>query len=230
MQESGLTPIYNPGIGLLQTQQKRPNLPWTPVSKIQEHEDFNAPLSLEWNYLRSPKTSWHSIKKGFLKIKLRPETVEELKNPSFLARRTISHNYEAATKIHFKTKKKNEKAGLVIYRRNGNNYQLLKKKDHLVLIKVFQKDNAGEIIPEELAKIPYKESSVILHAKVEGIKVQFSYGNSLNDLKSIEQLQDYSILTDEITKKFNGVYIGMYATSSGIKSKNSAQFDWFLMK
>lgn len=230
VQESGVTPIYNPGIGLLQMEQERPNLPWSPVSKINKHDDFNEELSLEWNFLRSPKTNWYSVKDGFLKINLRPETVEELKNPSFIAKRTKYHSYEAATKIHFKTKKAQEKAGLVIYRRSGNSYQLLKQKEDIVLIKVFQKDNVGKIEPLEIARIPYKSDAVIFHVKVEGIQVQFSYGTSLENLQPIGEVQDYAILSDEIAQKFNGVYIGMYATSSGNESKNNAKFDWFFTK
>ncbi|AUP80885.1 glycoside hydrolase family 43 protein [Flavivirga eckloniae] len=230
-QESGITPIFNPGKGLLQFEQKRPDLPWTPVAKKPTQEDFNnEELPLDWNFLRTPKTNWYTIKKGYLGLKLRPQTLEELKNPSFIGRRTLYHNYEAATKVHFKTKKANESAGLAIYRRNGNSFQLLKQKDQLVLIKVYQKDNVGDITPKEMARVPYKGDSVIFHVKVEGVKAQFSYGTSLSDLKQIGDIQDYAILSDEIAQRFNGVYIGVYATSSGEESKRTSNFDWFSMK
>jgi len=227
-QESGITPIFNPGKGLLQFEQKRPKLPWNPVDKTPIQEDFDTKLGLEWNFLRTPKITWHAVRNGFLELKLRPQTVEELKNPSFIARRTKHHNYKAATKIHFKSYTKHEKAGLVIYRRNGNNYQLLKQKKQLVLVKSYQKDNIGPIRSIEIAKVPYKGNAVIFYVEVEGIKAQFSYGDSMDSLKPIGEIQDYSILSDEIAKKFNGVYIGMYATSSGEKSNKAAKIDWFL--
>ncbi len=227
-QESGITPIFNPGKGLLQFEQKRPELPWTPVDKMPKQENFDHELGLEWNFLRTPKTSWHKIENGFLELKLRPQTVQELKNPSFIARRTKHHNYQAATKIHFKSRKEHEKAGLVVYRRTGNNFQLLKQKKQLVLIKSYQNDSTGAIDLIEIAKVPYTGDSVIFHVEVEGIKAQFSYGDSMNSLKPIGEIQDYSILSDEVAKKFNGVYIGMYATSSGKKSNKVAKMDWFL--
>ncbi len=229
-QESGITPIFNPGKGLLQFEQERPDLPWTPVEKSPSREDFDKELSLDWNCLRTPKVKWYHLKKGCLNLEVRSQTVEEFVSPSFLARRTTQHSYQAATKLNFKTKKENEKAGLVIYRRTGNNYQLLKLKDELVLIKVLQKDNKGEINPEIIASVPYKNKSVVLHTQVEGIKVQFSYGESSKELKPIGGSQDYSILSDEIAQRFNGVYIGMYATSSGKESKATAKFDWFEYK
>lgn len=227
-QESGVTPIFNPGKGLLQFEQKRPDLQWTPVEKNPIKDDFNTNLGLDWNFLRTPKSNWYSINDGVLKLKLKPQTLEELKNPSFVAKRTKHHNYEVATKLCFKSKTAHEKAGLAIYRRNGNSYQLLKQKDYIVLIKVFQKDNIGEISPIEIVKIPYKNKIVIFHVKVEGTKAQFSYGSSSNNLKPVGNSQDYTILSDEIAQKFNGVFIGMYTTSSGNKSNKTAEFDWFL--
>jgi len=229
-QEQGVTPIFNPGIGLLQKEQKRPSLPWTPVTKIPERDDFNNKLGLQWNFLRTPKTNWYAVQDGFLELKLRPETIEELKNPSFIARRTKHHAYEASTKIDFKPKKETENAGLVIYRRNGNNFQLLKQNNQLVLIKVLQKDNVGTIQQTKIATIPYKKDTVIFHVKVDGIKAQFSFGETMDTLKPIGGIQDYSILSDEIAKKFNGVYIGMYTTSSGLESDTIAKFDWFSLK
>ncbi|WP_297086607.1 glycoside hydrolase family 43 protein [uncultured Draconibacterium sp.] len=227
-QESGVTPIFNPGLGLLQKEQKRPDLPWTLVPEIPQRDDFSAEkLGLQWNFLRSPRYQWYSLNNGQLKLELRPGQVTELVNPSFIAQRTRHFNYRATTKLQFKTKKENEKAGLVIYRRHGNNYQLLKAKEKVELVKAFQKDNKGEFIPEILATVPYKNEGVVLSAKVDGLKVQFYFGESEEDLKSIGEIQDYTLISDEVAQRFNGVYVGMYATSAGEESKNEAVFDWF---
>ena len=227
-QESGVTPIFNPGTGLLQKEQKRPNLTWSPVAEVAGKDDFDtAVLGLEWNFLRSPENQWYQLKKGTIKIQLRPETVNTLKNPSFIAQRTRNENYRSLTKMTFKSKKVNEKAGLVIYRRHGNNYQLLKEKNELVLIKVLQENNKGTVIPEVVARVPYKNNTVFLAVEVKGIKAAFFYGAEKDNLSQIGSMQDYTIVSDDVAQKFNGVYIGMYATSDGKKSKNVAEFDWF---
>ncbi len=227
-QESGITPIFNPGIGLIVSSQERPDLPWGPVTKPEPRDEFNSnTLGLEWNFLRTPKFEWYNIKNGQLEIDLRPEMVTELVNPSFIAQRTKHHNYKATTKLTFKTKKDNEKAGLVIYRRHGNNYQLLKTKNKIVLIKAFQKDNKGDFQPEIITIIPYSKEDVVLSVKVDGIEVQFYYGKTEKDLKPIGNIQDYTLISDEVAQRFNGVYIGMYATALGQTSKNKALFDWF---
>ncbi len=230
-QESGVTPIFNPGIGLLQEEQQRPDLPWSPVSEIKIRDEFNGDeLGLEWNFLRTPRTEWYSQKEGKLIVELRPEKVTELVNPSFIAQRTRHFDYKATTRLSFKSRQDYEKAGLVIYRRHGNNYQLLKTKDEIVLIKAFQEGNKGEFVPELVASIPFKGKEVLLSAMVDGLKVQFLYGESEEKLKSIGAPQDYTLISDEVAQKFNGVYVGMYATSSGEESKNTAEFDWFELK
>ncbi len=227
-QESGVTPIFNPGLGLLQREQIRPDLPWTPVSEIPQRDDFSTEkLGLQWNFLRSPRYEWYSLNNGQLKLELRPEQVTELVNPSFVAQRARHFNYRATTKLQFKTKKGNEKAGMVIYRRHGNNYQLVKGKDKIELRKAFQKDNKGEFTPEIVASAPYKNEEVVLSAKVDGIKVQFYFGETEETLKPLGEIQDYTLISDEVAQKFNGVYVGMYATSTGEESKESALFDWF---
>ncbi|MGQ1784839.1 MULTISPECIES: glycoside hydrolase family 43 protein [unclassified Saccharicrinis] len=230
-QESGVTPIYNPGVGLLQSEQKRPDLAWAPVPEIKVRDEFDAKeLGLEWNFLRSPHDKWYTQKDGIMEIQLRPETVTELVNPSFMAQRSRHFNYQAITKLSLKTKKENEKAGLVIYRRHGNNYQLLKGKNEIVLIKVFQEGNKGEFEAQVINTVPYKRSAVVLSAKVNGLKLQFFYGDNEQSLKPIGDIQDYTVVSDEVAQKFNGVYVGMYATSSGIESKEIAKFDWFSLK
>lgn len=230
-QESGITPIFNPGVGLLQEEQERPKLPWTAVPPLVEKDEFEKTnLGLEWNFLRTPRYQWYKQQHGKLEIDLRPEMVTELKNPSYIAQRTRHHDYKASTKLTFKTRKDNEKAGLVIYRRHGNNYQLLKQKNEIVLIKVFQKDNKGPIKPQIIASVPYTNKEVILEARVQNLTVQFLYGENIKNLKTIGQIQDYTIVSDELAQKFNGVYVGMYATSSGLESKNKALFDWFWYK
>ncbi len=231
-QESGITPIFNPGVGLLQFKQKRPNLPWSPYKKnLNTNDDFSSnQLGLQWNFLRTPSSNWYKQKDGFLEIKLRPEKVSELVNPSFIAQRTRNFNYNTSTKLQFKTNKDNEKAGLVVYRRTGNNYQLLKSNNEIVLIKNFQKNNKGVIIPEILARIKYNLKSVVLNIHVKGNAINFFYGKDKNSLKSIGNTENYTIISDEVAQRFNGVYIGMYATSTGLESKNTAKFDWFTYK
>ncbi len=233
MQEGEPTPIFNPGVGLLQLEQERPALEWCEVPPTDYRDDFDSErLALKWNFLRSPLTSWYSIKGGRLIMNLRAEEVIKLVNPSLLAQRVKSHKFRATTSMEFSTKRQNEVAGLIYYRNSTTHYQLLKSADSISLIKSFTEYDTTptKIIKnhrEVIATIPYRESNVILSFTAKGIEAQFYYGKDKESLKPIGETQDISIIGDEKALKFNGSYIGIYASSQGEKSRNTASFDYF---
>lgn len=231
-QESGVTPVFNPGVGLLQTEQERPDLLWTPVPEINALDEFNGEaLNLEWNMLRTLKAQWYKQIDGKQIINVRPQVISSYSNPSYLARRVKNHNFEASAKMSFSSKKDNEQAGIVLYRKSSIFYQLLKQNDNIVLFKSIANDvNAEKGIIEEVASVPYKGKDVVLKIEGEGIKVKFFYGGSKDSLMQIGNVQDLSCFGDEKAWGFNGTYVGMYATSNGNDSKSKVEFDWFELK
>lgn len=225
---SGVTPVFNPGIGLVQLEQARPNLPWTPVKKNANRDNFSQKdISLEWNSLRSPTSRWYSLENEKLLLNIRPEKIEDLADPSFLGKRMKHQQFVASTHLNLNSDKRNEKAGLVLYRRSTNNYQLMKGMNDIVLIKTNKLGEKGELTAIEVARMPYSEENVVLQVNVKDNLAQFSFGPSATQLKSIGERQALSILSDEVTQRFNGVYVGVYATSDGQESNNKAIFDWF---
>lgn len=220
--EGILTPVFNPGIGHLLNEQKRPNLPWTPLKKPSVLDEFqNTELNLYWNFLRTPYEKWYELKDGNLKIQLRPEVLDSLVNPSFIARRIENHQFLASTQLEFKTKRDNEQAGLVIYRNSQNHFQLLKEKNEVVLIKTKKGKR------KEIARLPYKGDTVIFAVKADNIKVEFKYGASEEQLQSIGGEEELTLISDEVAGGFNGPYIGMYATSNGENTKAVVKFNRF---
>lgn len=234
IQDGELTPMVNPGKGLVQLKQLRPNLPWTPVKPQPNVDNFNnASLSLYWNFLRTPTSKWYNIDKGELNIKLRPKVISKLENPSFIAQRVRSLYFSASTKVNFSAKGENEFAGLVYYRNSKSHYQLLKGKEYITLVKSYilehdkHKIANNSLNTEIIAKVPYKNDNVVLKLIANGIDGQFYYGPSKDKMIKIGNKQDLSILADEKAMKFNGCFIGMYSTSNNIESNNIAKFDWF---
>lgn len=228
-QESGITPIFNPGIGLLQFNQERPKLPWSPVPELKERDDFDLDtLGLEWICLRSPMDKWHKIEDGKLVLNLRPQVLDSLVNPTFWAQRIRYHNFEIGTLVDFETEKENECAGLVIYRKSSTHYQLLKKKDVIQLIKTVAKNEIGTASFKEIvAAVPYTQNKVHLKVTGKGLDLQFYYGASSENMTPIGDVQDFSIVSDEVAGRFNGTVAGVYATSNGKSSTNSASFEYF---
>jgi alpha-N-arabinofuranosidase len=110
---------------------------------------------------------------------------------------------------------------MIIYRRSNCHYQLLKEIDALVLIKTLKGKET------EVARVTYHGESVILMAEANNLDLQFSFGESEDEMKTIGGVQNMNVISYEMAEGFNGPYVGMYATSCGETSKAKALFDWF---
>ena len=221
----GKTPIFNNGKGKILDKQKNPNLPWSPFVPQSAKDQFNQDeLALKWCFIRVPKKQFYDIKKGKLNIKLQPNTIDKRLNSSLIIQRIEHHKFSASTKLSFKTKKENEQAGLIIYRTNENYYLLMKEKKELVLIKSFKG------VKEEIARIPYNKSKVILKAEGDNLNINFTYGSSLNEMKKIGDTHSLIVIADGNGNQFNGTGIGMYTTSNNKTSNTNASYDWFEYK
>jgi len=207
-------------------EQKRPDLPWTPVKLAPARDEFNTTkLALHWNFIRTPIHVWHSIKKGVLSMETRPNSISKYENPSFIGRRVVNHQFTATTALDFNTKKENEIAGLVIYRNKDSHFQLVKNATHILLINTTPKNQ------KIVAKVPYNNSKVILKMEVDGNnKATFFYSEKRTDFKQIGEVQDLFYLSDEAFVRYNGLFVGMYTSSEGTASKSRAYFDWFEYK
>ena len=103
-----------------------------------------------------------------------------------------------------------------------NHLNLLKEKNAIVLYESFK----GEII--EVARVPYKGKEVILKAVAKDMKVQFLYGHNEDQLSPMGDPRSLIIIADaQGNAQFNGAGIGIYATSNGLPTKNTATYDWF---
>jgi len=181
----GLQPVFNPGIGRVQMEDKRPELPWTPVKPVSYVDDFNeSSLSFCWNFLRTPIEKWYSLddQKGCLKIKLRPEKITELANPSFIARRQEHHCFEASTHLYFNPETDNESAGIVIMQNERFHFRLLlvkeNGKNYIQLIRAGKEGNEyrNQLIETEITKIPFEANSIVIGVKANFLDYQFFYG------------------------------------------------------
>lgn len=221
-QEGVPTPVFNRGEGKLLDEQPRPDLPWSPVEKAPVRDEFETEhLGLNWNFLRTPYKKWYTLKGGYLELEPRAEVIDSLVNPSLVARRITHHVFRAATALKFSPENENEHAGLVIYHKSTNHFQLVKNSRELILVRSLGGNR------EELARVPYRGEKVILRAEAEGLHLRFSYGATDNERTSIGPVLDMKVISDELSGGFNGPYVGMYATGNGSDGRARARFDWF---
>jgi alpha-N-arabinofuranosidase len=225
IQEKVLTTVFNPGVGKLLPEQKRPDLPWTPIKKFAARDEFENPeLDLQWNFLRTPYSKWYEINSGKLILQLRPEIADSLVNPSLIARRIEHHRFSASTLVNFKSKKANEAAGIILYRNSSNFIQFMKSGNDLILTETING------VKKEHAHVACKSDQVVLNVEGNNTSAQFNFSETGKSLTPIGGNVSIVMLSDEVAGGFSGPYVGMYATSSGEKSTNTVSFDWFEYK
>ena len=227
-------PVFNPGVGEVLMQDRRPNLPWSPWEQADPVDEFDQEkLGLEWNFLRTPQTTWWSLEeKGWLKISLRPEKSTEPTNPSLIAKRFQHFNFTATTKIDFEPLADNEEAGLIAIQNDRFQYRLIiakaEGKNILKLVKVYNEKR--KVLTENIVTMREYQGEKVLAVAVNGLDLQFMAGKSKNSLQKIGGIQDASVLSSHVAGGFTGAYVGMYASSNGRQSSNAAFFDWFEYK
>ena len=130
----------------------------------------------------------------------------------------------ASTTINFTPKINGEEAGLSLYIDN-NNYLIfdLKKEDDQNVVQIqIKNSNRKAFILKDLVLTDYNDH-IELQIKSFENNYYFSYRLKSNDLWAI--VDKYPL--DKILIPQKQLYIGMYASSNGQKSKNHAAFDLF---
>ncbi|MDA3930436.1 MAG: glycoside hydrolase family 43 protein [Prolixibacteraceae bacterium] len=219
-------PLFNRGVGKVQFEEQRPNLPWTPVVQYPVRDEFeNGELAMKWVFLRTPYENWYEIADSKITIDLRPQMMTKLEQPSLVAQRITEFNFEAFTKVNFKANADNEEAGFVAIYNNMRNFRLVKTsvngKSMVQLIRV-------KVGQEKLvATKSVDEEEIVLGVKANNLKYQFYFGKDKASLKPIGDVQDATVNASQSGIDFTGPMVGFYASSNGLQSTNKAVFDWF---
>ncbi|MGZ8544610.1 MAG: beta-xylosidase family glycoside hydrolase, partial [Flavisolibacter sp.] len=160
-----------------------------------------------------------------ISLQLRPETVSEEGNPSFIGLRQQSHKTVATTYLEFVPLADNEKAGLVIFQSENHFYflckSLMKGKPVIQLYKSTKNGGMELIDSDELYSVNMKVS---LRITSDNDVYRFSY-SSENKWKNLVDA-DARFLSTKTAGGFVGCVFGLYATSMGEESKSKAHYDW----
>jgi len=223
-------PIVNPGEGKVLSTQQKPGLPAYNFQSENLRDDFRTDtLYYYWNFLRTPRSDFWSLKKrkGYLRLNLSKEDITQLASPSFIGRRQQDTSFRVETAIQFTPKKENELAGLVLMMNNNFHYRcekiLRNEKYYVQLIK--RSGGTDELIKQ----IPIEKGELILGIQAKGQDLDF-YIKQKGNQQMLAQKADGKILSVVNTGGFTGVYAGVYASSKGTKSSNYADVDWFEYK
>jgi len=224
-------PVVNPGKGIVEEEMAFPDLNEVLWPKPLSKDDFDKDeLQMQWNFIRTPHDNFWSLteRPGYLRLKLKPEAITEIVNPSFVGRRQQHKNFVASTLLEFQPEKSGEVAGLVLLQ--SNDYQFRMEcvyDDHSSMIRLVKREAGNDHVISQ-----HKIDGFKLYMKVEaeGQDYSFYYGKTMDDFRLLASHVDGRILSTDIAGGFVGAYIGMYASSNGRQSQNSADFDWFEYK
>ena len=207
---------------------------------IEYADNFDSKsLDLNWEFLRAPHEKWYSLteKPGWLAMKLRPETISEKMNPSFIGRRQQDAHSSASTAMEFTPRADNEKAGLIVFQNETHFYYLCKSMNDghpfVELYRSADTDQPGdgmELIGSQMLDGSSSDGAIDLRIKSLGSSYSFLYRTTPGDWKSLKENVDASFLSTKVAGGFVGCFYALYATSIGKPSENSAYYDWFKYK
>ena len=188
-------------------------------------------LNRNWAFLRTPHEPWYDLtsRKGFLALKLRPETCAGDMNPTFLGQRQQHLRGMASIAVEFSPRAENEKAGLLVFQDEHHFYFLCKSKqgNQAAVLLYKSTDKGMDIIASQ--PLNEEQQNAVLCLKVDALGDQYSflYTFSTRHWMLLKNGVDATFLSTKVAGGFVGCMYALYATSSGSPSDNRAYIDWF---
>lgn len=213
---TGRVERYNP-VPFESTSQKR-NLSFT--------DNFDGSnLKLQWNFRRVPLNKVYSLieSEGNLRLFLKPEVIKERGRASLMGFRQTESDFEYSAKMNFNPKSNNSEAGISLFQKDNNyfTFTVIKEKDeNFIQLKLAELDKNPEVLMK--VNIPSFKGDMTFKVKSEHHGYSFYYSLEGSEFQLLEKTKSNHILS----KKYTGAYLGIYASSNGIKTKEYADFDW----
>ncbi|QJW89782.1 glycoside hydrolase family 43 protein [Spirosoma taeanense] len=188
---------------------------------------FDKELDPTLLFMRTLDKSWFSLSpKQGLTLKLKPETVMKMGNPAFIGKRQ-QHLYSTAeTELDFSPKADNEKAGLVIFQDEDHFYFLAKSTSQGKAVLQLYKSKPREKNMEVLAELPLANPAgkTSLRISSTGDTYSFHVSTDARNWTLLKDNVDGKFLSTKAAGGFIGCVYGLYATSSGEPTTNTASF------
>jgi alpha-N-arabinofuranosidase len=222
-------PIVSPGSGRVESEYPAPNLPEHRWPTPPACDNFEAgTLDFCWNFLRTPREDFWSLteRPGCLRLRLRPQMLSELANPSFVGRRQRHINFAARAALDFAPGGANENAGIALLQNNDYHFRfvVVGTQGGQAVIRLIKRHAGEEFVLEEQS---IGEGRIYFKVEAYGQDYSFYVGNQPETWQPIAENVDGRILSTNVAGGFVGAYVGMYASSNGQPSENVADFDWF---
>ena len=220
-------PVVNPGAGCVLFEGAAPDLAEHHWPSQPACDPFDSPsLALCWNMLRTPRDPFWSLteRPGFLRLRLRPQTVMEWANPSFIGRRQQHRHFAARAAMEF-TPAANECAGLVLLQNNDYQFRfVVTAVDGATVAQLIRRERGVDTV---LGQQTVTAGRCYLKVEARGQSYAFHVATEAGVWAPVAEGVDGRVLSTTVAGGFTGAYVGMYASSNGQPSDNVADFDWF---
>lgn len=220
-------PVVSPGTGRVEFEYPAPDLPETVWSALPACDHFERQyLDPRWNFLRTPREEFWSTGTGRLRLRLRSETITEWVCPSFVGQRICHMDFAARTRMTFLPEKAGESAGMVLMQNSDYHYRfivLMNASENTLMRLIRREDGRETVIMEQ----EVMDGVLGLKVQAHGQLLSFAYAVQPEDWTVFAEGVNGRILSTDMAGGFVGAYIGLYATSSGERSSNFVDFDYF---
>ena len=215
--------------GLVQTEERLPDLPAAPVLLMPETDNFeSASLPMQWNTIHPPAEPFYSLteRPGYLRLQTRPEVMEEICTPSFVGRRQRHKKFLAQTAMEFQPASPLEEAGIALIQDDRFHYlMVLRHTEEGPALQLYKTENGDRQLVTQTV-IPDTDR-IYLCVQGNTTTYDFYYGTNEQERIPLAVNLDASLLSSVTNNGFTGAYIGMYTSSNHQESTNHADFDWF---
>jgi len=222
-------PVFSPVTGRVELHYPLPFSGAIEQSRGAFADEFNADtLDLQWNFRRAPEKRFYHLdaNPGSLRLDLQPGMIGEREQYSFVGIRQRHFEFDAVTNVAF-APAEDEEAGLVVIQNDRSAVLMtLAAGPEGNRLRLSQSLN-GE--SEQLASAPYNGGSVFLKVRGDYLTYRFLYSVDGETWTTLGGDIDGTALSPAAIDGYNytGVYVGLYATSNGARSGNTADFDFF---
>jgi alpha-N-arabinofuranosidase len=236
-------PVINPGNELVLYRYPAPMKPVAGKTEIPMSGNFtitddfaSEQLDLHWTFLRTPRESWYDLRerKGWLALRVRPQTCSEEVNPTFLGRRQQHLRGSASVEVDFAAAAENEKAGLLVFQNEDHFYYLCKSVvNGSAVVQLYKSDKAKpqasnmELLASQKLGAEWMKKPLRLKIEALGETYAFLYSTEAGKWSALKENVDAHFLSTRVAGGFVGCMYAMYATSLGIPSESRAFYNWF---
>ena len=188
-------------------------------------DDFSSDkLDLKWNFRRYPiENIFHLNKeKNRLELMCHPNQIKERGRSALLGFKQSESSFEYIVQMNFDPISNGSEAGMSIFQKDDNyiNFTLIKKEDNMLLQAYAVKD--AKLITKVSEQL--NEYNGTLKLKIicdeENYKLYYSVDEIIFNY--------FTTLNGDVIKStgYTGAHLGIYATSNGKETSDSASFDF----